>query len=93
MLIALLGVDLIALVALAALILTRKRWVTHQPDAFSGPIRVAGGHVDRLSQKWRHGYGRWVRDVLVWTKGPFLFRKQLLGPYSTDAQATAGVFA
>ena len=140
-LLAVLGVDLVAVVALAAAVLTRKRWVTHQPDAFRGAIRVSGGHVDGLSEKWRRGYGRWVRDVLVWTKGPFLFRnelvavdgvqeqrrsapdevkrlgdrpivirvnasgaqvelageadraKQLLGPYSTGAEATAGVFA
>ena len=42
-LLALLGVDLVALVALAAFVLSRKRWVTHQPDAFRGSIRVAGG--------------------------------------------------
>ncbi|HVD48214.1 MAG TPA: hypothetical protein VNG70_13110, partial [Candidatus Limnocylindria bacterium] len=25
------------------------------------------------------GYGHWVRDVLVWTKGPFLFRNEVVG--------------
>jgi hypothetical protein len=41
-------------------------------------IRVASGAVDGLGPKWRRGYGRWVRDVLVWTKAPFLFRNELV---------------
>ena len=28
--------------------------------------------------KWTRGYGRWVRDILVWTKAPFLFRNELV---------------
>lgn len=76
-LLAVLGVDLIALVALAAFVFSRKRWVTHQPGAFRGAIRVARGDVDGLSTKWHRGYGRCVRDVLVWTRGPFLFRNEL----------------
>jgi hypothetical protein len=79
-LLALLGVDLAALLALAAFVVTRKRWVKRQPRAFRGAIRVTGGEVDGLSPKWRRGYGRWVRDVLVWTKGPFLFRNELVAP-------------
>ena len=31
-----------------------------------------------LGEKWKHGYGRWVPDILVWTKSPFLFRNQLV---------------
>jgi hypothetical protein len=27
---------------------------------------------------WRRGYGRWVRDVLVWTKAPLMFRNELV---------------
>jgi hypothetical protein len=77
-LLALLGVDLGALLALAAFVLTRKRWVKRQPGAFRGAIRVANGEIDGLHPKWRRGYGRWVRDVLVWTKGPFLFRNELV---------------
>jgi hypothetical protein len=88
-LLALLGVDLIALVALAAFVLTRKRWVMHQPDAFRGAIRVAGGDVGGLSSKWRRGYGRWVRDVLVWTKGPFLFRNELVAVDGVEEQRRA----
>jgi hypothetical protein len=77
-LLAVLGVDLIVLVAFAALVLARKRWVKGQPDAFRGAIRVASGEIDGLGPKWRRGYGRWVRDVLVWTKAPFLFRNELV---------------
>jgi hypothetical protein len=28
--------------------------------------------------KWRRGYGRWVREILVWTTAPFLFRDELV---------------
>jgi hypothetical protein len=75
-LLALLGVDLIAIVVLLAIVISRKRWVKHQPGAFPGAIRVTGGKVDGLGAKW--GYGRWVRDVLVWTKRPILFRNELV---------------
>jgi hypothetical protein len=78
-LLAVLGVDLIVLVALAAFVLGRKRWVKRQPGAFRGVIRVASGEVDGLRSKWGRGYGHWVRDVLVWTKGPFLLRNELVG--------------
>jgi hypothetical protein len=62
---AVLGVDLIVVVALLALVLSRKRWVMRQPGAFRGAIRVTGEEIDGLSPKWRRGYGHWVRDVLV----------------------------
>ena len=78
-LLAVLGVDLIVLVAVAAVVLTRKRWVKRQPGDVRGVIRVAGGEVDGLHTKWGRGYGHWVRDVLVWTKGPFLFRNEVVG--------------
>ena len=50
-LLALLGVDLIVLVAFAAFVFGRKRWVMRQPGAFRGVIRVAGGEVDGLGPK------------------------------------------
>ena len=62
-LLALLGVDLIVLVVLAAFVFARKRWIKRQPGAFRGAIRVSGGKVDGLKPKWRRGYGRWIRDV------------------------------
>jgi hypothetical protein len=77
-LLALLGVNLVALLVLAASVFTRKRWIKRQPGAFRGAIRVTEGEIGGLKPKWRRGYGRWVRDVLVWTKGPFLFRNELV---------------
>jgi hypothetical protein len=88
-LLAVLGVDLIVVVALAALVFGRKRWVKRQPGAFRGVIRVASGEVDGLHSKWGRGYGHWVRDVLVWTKGPFLFRNELVPTDRLDEQRPA----
>jgi hypothetical protein len=77
-LLAVLGVDLIVIVVLLAVIVSRKRWVRRQPAAFAGRIRTADGEVDGVGPKWKRGYGRWVRDVLVWTKAPLLFRNELV---------------
>jgi hypothetical protein len=77
-LLAVLGVNLIVLVAFAAFVFARKRWVKRQPGTFRGAIRVVSGEIDGLRPKWGRGYGHWVRDVLVWTKGPFLFRNELV---------------
>jgi hypothetical protein len=88
-LLAVLGVNLIVLVAFAAIVLGRKRWVKRQPGAFRGSIKVASGEIDGLSPKWRRGYGRWVRDVLVWTKAPFLFRNELVATDTLDEQRSA----
>jgi Protein of unknown function (DUF2550) len=88
-LLALLGVNLIVLVAFVAFVFVRKRWVTRQHGAFQGAIRVSDGEVDGLRAKWSRGYGRWVRDVLVWTKGPFLFRNELVPADSIDGQRRA----
>jgi hypothetical protein len=88
-LLAVLGVNLVVLVALAAFVITRKRWVKRQPEAFRGAIRVSGGTVDGLKPKWGRGYGRWVRDVLVWTKAPFLFRNELVPADGLDEQRPA----
>jgi hypothetical protein len=77
-LLAVLGVNLIVVVALLAVVLARRRWVSQRPGAFTGAIRVVSGEHDGLGSKWRRGYGRWVRDVLVWTKKPLLFRNELM---------------
>lgn len=82
-----LGVDLIVVVAFLALVLGRRRWVRRQPGAFKGVIRVSAGQVDGLDSKWKRGYGRWVRDVLVWTKGPFHFRNELVPADAAVARA------
>jgi hypothetical protein len=73
-----LGVDLIVVIAFAAVVIARRRWVKQQPGDFKGAIRVANGDVDGLGPKWKRGHGRWVRDVLVWTKAPLLFRNELV---------------
>lgn len=77
-LLAVLGVDLIVIVVVVAGVLSRRRWIGRQPGAFRGAIRVTSGEVDGLGQKWRRGYGRWVRDILVWTKAPLLLRNEFL---------------
>jgi hypothetical protein len=77
-LLAVLGVDLIVIVVVLVLVISRKRWVKRQPGAFHGAIRVADGELEGLGVKWKRGYGRWVRDVLVWTKAPLLFRNQFV---------------
>src|SRR3954464_9935900 len=89
-LLALLGVDLAVVAVLLAFVLSCKRWVTRQPGSFRGAIRVADGEIDGLRPKWGRGYGRWVSDVLVWTKAPFLFRNELVAPDALDRQRPAG---
>ena len=76
-LLALLGVDLIVIVVLLALVMSRRRWVRRQPRVFPGRIRVGA--------KWKRGYGRWVRDVLVWNKAPLLVRNEF---FPVDAVAS-----
>lgn len=89
-LLAVLGVNLAVIVVLLAFVLSRKRWVMRQPGSFHGAIRVSSGEVDGLGPKWRRGYGRWVRDVLVWTKAPFLFRNELVAADGMNRQGPAG---
>ena len=88
-LLAVLGVNLAVIVAFVAFVLTRKRWVKRQPGAFRGAIRVTGGEVDGISPKWGRGYAHWVRDIVVWTKGPFLFRNELVAADGLDEQRPA----
>jgi hypothetical protein len=88
-LLAVLGVNLAVIVAFLAFALARKRWVKRQPGAFRGAIRAADGDVDGLSKKWHRGYGRWVSDVFVWTKGPFLLRNELVAADGLDEQRPA----
>jgi hypothetical protein len=71
----LLGVPLIIVVAFAAVVIKRKRWLKRQPGVFAGAIRVFG---DDPQPKWKRGSGRWVRDVLVWSKAPLLLGSQLI---------------
>src|SRR4051794_3945155 len=88
-LLAILGVNLIVIAVLLVFVLSRKRWVKRQPGSFRGVIRVSHGEIDGLRSKWGRGYGRWVRDVLVWTKAPFLFRNELVPADGLDQQRSA----
>jgi hypothetical protein len=88
-LLAVLGVNLWVIVVLLAVVLTRKRWVSRQPGAFKGAIRVIEGDVPGLKAKWKRGYGYWVRDILVWTKAPFLFRNELVLAEALAGEARA----
>jgi hypothetical protein len=89
-LLAVLGVNLIVIVVLLAVVVSRKRWVKRQSGSFRGVIRVSSGEIDGLRSRWGRGYGRWVRDVLVWTKAPFFFRNELVPVDALDQQRPAG---
>ncbi|MGY3551958.1 hypothetical protein [Williamsia sp. R60] len=73
-LLAMLGVNLMVLVAFLVALLARKRWLTRRQGAFRGAVRVRAGEHVGMTSKWRRGYGYWVRDVLVWTEAPLLVR-------------------
>jgi hypothetical protein len=73
-----LGVNLVVVVAFAFVVLSRRAWLKRQPGEFAGAIRVSSGEIDGLSPDWKHGSGRWVRDVLVWSKAPLLLRNELV---------------
>jgi hypothetical protein len=71
-LLAALGVDLIVIVAFLGVVLSRRRWVSRQPVAFKGAVRVVDGEVPGLGPQVAAGLWPLVRDVLVWTKTPLL---------------------
>ncbi|WP_432937033.1 hypothetical protein ACQPXM_24220 [Kribbella sp. CA-253562] len=73
-----LGVNLTTVIALAVLVFGRRRWLKRQPGQFAGSIRVVSGALDGVGGKWKRGSGRWVRDVLVWSKAPLMFRNQII---------------
>lgn len=73
-----LGVDLIVVVVLVGTLIARRRWVKRQNGVFAGKIRAVAGDVDGLSPKWKGGFGRWVGNVLVWTRAPLLFRNEVI---------------
>ena len=81
-----LGVDLIVVVAFAVLVLGRRRWLKRQPGEFAGAIRVSSGGIDGLGSKWMRGSGRWVHDVLVWSKAPFMLRNELVAVDSLSGE-------
>ena len=52
---------------------------------------MSGGVIEGMSPKWKRGSARWVRDVLVWSKAPFMLRNEpvpvdrLLGEHPAHA--------
>ena len=88
-LLAILGVDLIVIVIFAAVVLGRRRWLKQQTGQFFGAVRVTGGEEHGLKPTWKRGSGRWARDVLVWSKGPFLYRDYLVPVDSVTGVRTA----
>jgi hypothetical protein len=88
-LLAILGVDLIVIVIFAAAVLGRRRWLKQQTGEFFGAVRVTRGEVHGLKSTWKRGSGRWVRDVLVWSKGPLLYRDYLVPVDSVTGVRTA----
>jgi hypothetical protein len=87
-------VVLSVLVGTAALVVAavviRRRSVRSGPGAFRARIRVSEGAVEGLSRDWRDGYGRWVRDVLVWDSAPFLFQTRLIPVEGVDTSGIHG---
>lgn len=73
-----LGVNIAVIVFLASLVIGRRRWLKRQPGIFTGAIRVSEGDVEGLSSEWKRGTGRWVRDVLVWSRAPFMYQNDLI---------------
>ncbi|MCX5562879.1 DUF2550 family protein [Streptomyces sp. NBC_00038] len=85
-LLAVLGVDLIVILAFLTAVLLRRRWVRRQTGASKSAIRVVQGDVPGLSVKWRRGYGQWIRDILVWYGAPLLFRSEFVPADSLAGQ-------
>jgi hypothetical protein len=73
-----LTVDVVLVVAFVGSLVLRRRWLLRQPGEFSGALRLSRGQLDGLKPRWTSGYGRWVGNALVWTKGPLLFRTQVV---------------
>jgi hypothetical protein len=73
-----LGVDLMVVIAIAVIVIGRKRWLKRQAGVFAGAVRVSSGEVEGIGPKWKRGSGRWVSDVLVWSKAPLLLRSVLI---------------
>ena len=73
-----LGVDLAIIVGFVVLVVGRRRWVKRQARRVLGRDSRHKRRCRGSAPRWKRGYGRWVRDVLVWTKTPFYFRNELV---------------
>jgi hypothetical protein len=65
-LLAVLSADLIVIAVLLAGVLSRRRWMHRQPDAFKGYTSHQRQHPPTPARRHR-SHGRWGRDILVWT--------------------------
>lgn len=73
-LLVILGVGLIVLVVFRSFELAREGWVTRQPKCSMMRFESSMARSAVFGTKWTRRYGRWVRDVLLRTKDPFLLR-------------------
>ena len=84
------GFDLVVIGVLVAVVLVHRRWMVDRPGVFRGAVRqVSGARIGGIGRRWRHGYGRWMRDVLVWSRGPLHLRTVLVmadSAYARDAE-------
>jgi hypothetical protein len=60
-------------------------WAADEPSPAWPTGRRCPRRVPGVGTRWMRGYGRWVREILVWTKAPLLFRNELV-----EADAAAG---
>ena len=52
---------------------------------------MTSGEVDGLGEKWKRGYGRWVRGVVVWTPGPLLLSNRIMAADVVDEERVEGL--
>src|SRR4051812_28433277 len=83
------GVDLLLLALITAAVTGRRRWVMSRPGAFTGAVRLASGTAEGFSPRWHGGSGRWVRDVLVWTRAPWMLRTDHLAVDRVEGERPA----
>ena len=82
-----LGVDLVVIVAFVASVLRASDGSASRPGFPRRDARRARARSTVSEPTWSRGYGRWVRDVLVWSKAPFLFRTRAAGRRRADGGA------
>jgi hypothetical protein len=73
-----LGVDLAVVVVFAVFLFGRRRWLKRQPRRTRRGDPGVGRRGRWPEPEMEAGSGRWVRDVLVWSKAPFMFRNELI---------------
>lgn len=76
-LLAVLGVDLIVIAAIALAQIGRRRWLARR-GAFPARVWLVQGKSDELSEKKRMGRARWIRNVLVFSPAPFFVSNNIL---------------